>query len=131
MVCCGANRVLRGTAVWHSPHPSPPSGKLPLPARRLGGARGRVVPEGGHMTLIAVILGLHIPATLADSPTATPQSQGLGGTSWQLVRFQGSDDTALTPDVGTKYTIAFGNDGRVNVRLDCNRGSSAWHSAGP
>jgi len=32
----------------------------------------------------------------------------LSGTSWQLVKFQGSDDTTLTPDDRSKYTIAFG-----------------------
>ena len=83
------------------------------------------------MTPTAAIHLLLIPFIPSVPQVATPQTPGLGGTSWQLVRFQGSDDTALTPDVGTKYTIAFGNDGRVNVRLDCNRGSGAWHSAGP
>ena len=55
----------------------------------------------------------------------------LEGTSWQLVRFQGGDDTVLTPDDGSKYTIAFGRDGMVAVRLDCNRGRGAWRSPGP
>ena len=45
---------------------------------------------------------------------------GLGGTSWQLVRFQGSDDKLLTPDDPAKYTIAFGTDGSVSARIDCN-----------
>jgi hypothetical protein len=39
----------------------------------------------------------------------------LGGTSWQLVRFQGSDDKILTPDDKSKYTIAFGTDGRLDL----------------
>ena len=55
----------------------------------------------------------------------------LAGTSWQLVRFQGSDDTTRTPDDGAKYTIAFGTDGVLNVRLDCNRGRGTWKSGGP
>ena len=59
-----------------------------------------------------------------DAPT-------LEGTSWQLVRFQGGDDTVLTPDDRSKYTIAFGRDGMVAVRLDCNRGRGPWRSPGP
>lgn len=56
---------------------------------------------------------------------------GLGGTSWQLVRFQGGDDTVLTPDDASKYTMAFDEGGRVSVRIDCNRGSGAWKSPAP
>jgi membrane-bound inhibitor of C-type lysozyme len=55
----------------------------------------------------------------------------LGGTSWQLVRFQGSDDKLLTPDDPAKYTIAFGTDGSVSARIDCNRGRGTWKSSGP
>jgi heat shock protein HslJ len=54
----------------------------------------------------------------------------LAGTSWQLVRFQGSDNTTLTPDDGSKYTLAFGADGQVTARIDCNRGRGAWKSIG-
>ena len=54
----------------------------------------------------------------------------LAGTSWQLVRFQGSDDSALTPDDRSKYTIAFGADGQVTARIDCNRGRGTWKLSG-
>jgi para-nitrobenzyl esterase len=54
----------------------------------------------------------------------------LGGTAWQLVKFEG-DDTTLTPDDKAKYTLAFETDGRVSVRLDCNRGRGTWQSSGP
>jgi para-nitrobenzyl esterase len=56
------------------------------------------------------------------------QQAGLGGTSWQLVKFQGGDDTLLRPDDKSKYTLAFGADGRLSARIDCNRGSGAWKS---
>jgi para-nitrobenzyl esterase len=62
-------------------------------------------------------------------PQAPPD--GLGGTSWRLVRFQGGDGTILLPDDKAKYTIAFAADGNVSVRLDCNRGRGAWTSPGP
>jgi para-nitrobenzyl esterase len=55
----------------------------------------------------------------------------LGGTSWQLVKFQGGDDRVLVPDDPAKYTIAFGADGSVSARIDCNRGRGAWKSEGP
>jgi para-nitrobenzyl esterase len=55
---------------------------------------------------------------------------GLGGTSWQLVKFQGGDGTVLTPDDKSKYTLAFGDDGNVSARIDCNRGRGAWKSPG-
>lgn len=60
----------------------------------------------------------------------TPAGSGLAGTSWQLVRFQGGDDTVLTPRDRTRYTVEFGADGRVSARIDCNRGSGTWTSTG-
>ena len=68
-------------------------------------------------------------------PEVTPSTQDapadLGGTSWRLVRFQGGDGLTLTPDDKAKYTIVFGTDGRLNARIDCNRGSGTWKSSGP
>jgi len=66
---------------------------------------------------------------------AQTPSQGaaynLADTSWQLVRFQGGDDTILIPAEKAKYTIAFGTDGHVSVRIDCNRGRGTWKLSGP
>ena len=78
--------------------------------------------------LFLVTLGL-----LFGCAQIAPQAplDSLAGTSWQLVRFQGGDDTVLMPDDKTKYTIAFAADGIVNVRFDCNRGRGAWTSPGP
>ena len=59
-----------------------------------------------------------------------PAASGLAGTSWQLVKFQGSDDRVLAPGDGARYTLAFGADGRVSARIDCNRGSGTWKSDG-
>jgi heat shock protein HslJ len=61
---------------------------------------------------------------------ANQRATQLGGTSWQLVKFQGGDDTSLMPDDKSKYTITFGKDGRVSARIDCNRGSGTWKSSG-
>jgi para-nitrobenzyl esterase len=65
-----------------------------------------------------------------ETPTRNA-STDLGGTSWQLVRFQGSDDKTLIPDDRSKYTIAFNSDGSLTVRIDCNRGRGTWKSVGP
>lgn len=67
----------------------------------------------------------------APSSAQTPDPPTLNGTSWQLVRFQGGDDTVLTPKDKAAYTITFGDDGRVSARIDCNRGSGTWTSSGP
>jgi para-nitrobenzyl esterase len=82
---------------------------------------------------------MHVTSTLAllasvcltVSATAA-SAQSLAGTSWQLVRFQGADGTALTPDDRAKYTIAFDDRGDgMAMRIDCNRGRGTWKSAGP
>ncbi|HEX3251751.1 MAG TPA: META domain-containing protein [Pyrinomonadaceae bacterium] len=52
----------------------------------------------------------------------------LSGTSWRLVKFQGPDERTFAPDDKSKYTIKFGNDGRVVIRVDCNRGNSTWRA---
>jgi heat shock protein HslJ len=64
-------------------------------------------------------------------PAGETSSSGLAGTSWQLVRFQGGDGSALTPDDRAKYTIEFGAGGSLQARLDCNRGRGGWTSRGP
>ena len=69
---------------------------------------------------------------LADSALGqTTATSALAGRSWQLVRFQGGDDTIVTPDDRSKYTFAFGGDGSLTARLDCNRGKGTWKSAAP
>ncbi len=82
-----------------------------------------------------ILTGAHCkpaPEKPADvTPTPQAISAGLGGTSWRLVKFEGGDGLTLTPDERSKYTIAFGADGRLNARIDCNRGSGTWKSSGP
>ena len=68
---------------------------------------------------------------LASAQTPTARSSPLVGTSWQLVTFRGSDGKALTPDDGSKYTIAFAGDGTLSMKIDCNRAHGPWKSAGP
>jgi len=62
-----------------------------------------------------------------------PQSAvaALGGTSWQLVKFQGGDGKVITPAERASYSVVFAGDGSFAVRFDCNRGRGGWKSAGP
>ena len=63
------------------------------------------------------------------APQSADASGGtLIGVTWQLVKFQGGDDTLLRPDDKSKYTLAFGADGRLSARIDCDRGSGSWKS---
>jgi para-nitrobenzyl esterase len=67
-------------------------------------------------------------AIMACSQNAADGTNGLAGTSWQLVQFEGGDGRVLKPADPTRYTIAFARDGRVSARVDCNRGMSTWQS---
>jgi heat shock protein HslJ len=75
--------------------------------------------------------GNRVAAFTAGAQASTqPNSPSLAGTSWRLVKFQGSDGTTLTPDDRAKYTIEFGAGGQLTTRLDCNRGRGTWQSNG-
>ena len=65
----------------------------------------------------------------APAPASAPPS--LAGSAWRLVEFQGGDDTIARPDDPAKYTLAFGADGTLTARIDCNRGHGTWSSPGP
>jgi heat shock protein HslJ len=70
-------------------------------------------------------------AAFVGSDQGPRTSQTLARTSWQLVKFQGSDETTMTPGDRSKYTIEFGGDGQLIARVDCNRGRGSWKSSGP
>src|SRR5262252_5611690 len=76
-----------------------------------------------HFTSLNQSLVLPNKTGDASLKTGANQAAELAGTSWQLVKFHGSDDTILAPDDRAKYTIAFGADGRLIARIDCNRGT--------
>lgn len=77
------------------------------------------------LLLLAIACSVSTPAPPRSAATE------LGGSSWQLVKFQSSDGRILTPDDPAKYTISFGTDGNASARIDCNRGRGAWKSSGP
>jgi para-nitrobenzyl esterase len=77
----------------------------------------------------ATSLALLILALAAACAQFAPPPAGLEGTSWQLVRFKGGDGELLEPDERAKYTLAFGPEGVMTGRLDCNRARGSWKSA--
>ena len=78
----------------------------------------------GVMTLLAAC------STIAQTaPEGGPPP--LGGTAWRLVKFEGGDERTFIPDDGGKYTIEFHRDGRLTVRIDCDRGRGTWTSPAP
>src|SRR6476660_9006357 len=79
------------------------------------------VEEIMHSTMFAVLASMVAIGIQAQPPAVKKSESGLAGTSWQLVRIQYMDDKVLTPDDPAKYTLAFGTDGRVSMRIDCNR----------
>jgi heat shock protein HslJ len=81
------------------------------------------------LCLAALLLALLGNVGAQTAPPAV--AADLSGTSWQLVKFQGSNDKTLTPADRAKYTIMFDDDGSVSVRIDCNRGHATWKSTGP
>jgi len=83
-------------------------------------------------TTVPVLLLLVLPPEVSDSQSTSHKPPAtLAGTSWRLVRFLGKDGKNLVPSGKAKYTIAFGKDGQVNARIDCNRGHGTWKSPGP
>lgn len=74
------------------------------------------------------LAALLLLAACASAPQGPPP---LGGTSWQLVKFQGGDGKILTPDDKSKYTLEFAISGALNARVDCNRGRGTWNSSAP
>ena len=61
--------------------------------------------------------------------SARPEiSDPLAGTRWQLDSIEYMDDTTITPDDRTKYTLSFDNAGMAVMKADCNnlRGSYAF-----
>jgi heat shock protein HslJ len=91
------------------------------------------------LLVLGLLAGVLHCKPAAEQPASTPPTQGtprdapgdLGGTSWRLVKFEGGDGTVLKPDDPAKYTIAFGTDGRLSARIDCNRGTGTWKSSAP
>lgn len=65
-----------------------------------------------------------------QQPQIQPPVPTLAGSKWRLVHFQSSDDaigTKIPPNV-EGYEMEFLSDGRVMLKLDCNRASAQWQA---
>jgi heat shock protein HslJ len=128
--------VARAAGAWRNVATTPLGDRVQVRSARIEGGRLRVNALRAGPNDAACCPGQHVEWqwTLGGGRLNAVDTTGthpLAGTSWQLVRFQGSDDKTLTPDDRAKYTIAFGTDGSVSARIDCNRGHGTWISAGP
>lgn len=63
----------------------------------------------------------------SSTPLPAPVA-GLTDTRWQLVQFQSSDDAigVIKPQDATRFTMELAADGRVAMRVDCNRANGPW-----
>ncbi len=75
---------------------------------------------------VGIVLLIHVCAWAQQAPRDA--ADDLAGTSWRLVKFQGSE--TLMPDDPAKYTVTFDAGQAVSVRIDCNRGRGGWSSEG-
>lgn len=64
------------------------------------------------------------------APGPETATSGLAGTRWRLVDFQSMDDAQgrRAPSDRDLYIVAFGDDGRASLQIDCNRGSATWQA---
>ena len=88
-----------------------------------------------HNFILACALACALPFLVGLSGFATEGQRvaspaSLTGANWELVAIQSMDDAQGTvrPAEPARYTLEFGADGRVAVRLDCNRGSATWQA---
>lgn len=84
--------------------------------------------------VLTVRLCAFLPLTLllfsCALPTVSFSAQSLAGTHWELLSIQSMDDAQGTTRIAhpERITISFGTDGRLHLRLDCNRGTAGWES---
>jgi heat shock protein HslJ len=91
----------------------------------------RLTVVGDRLELLDAAGTRRAAFTAGSQTSASSSLTGFAGTSWQLVKFQSSDDTTLTPDERAKYKIEFAAGGQLIARIDCNRGHGTWKTTGP
>lgn len=77
--------------------------------------------------LTAATLGLAGTLGACAGP-GTSAADPLTGTQWELLSIQSMDDAQgrTLIDAPERFTLRFGADGQLVLRLDCNRGSGRW-----
>jgi heat shock protein HslJ len=74
------------------------------------------------------LCGLLLTAAALSQGTSPTAASELEGTSWQLVKIEGSDAKIHVPSERGHYLLAFAPRGELSARIDCNRGSGTWSS---
>ncbi len=82
------------------------------------------------MTHLRRLAAFGLATTLLGCASTAPPVPSLAGTRWHIEAFQSMDDAqgTLRPQDPTRWTLAFGADGRAVLRLDCNRGTATWQA---
>lgn len=79
----------------------------------------------------SIVVGLcMVLATACESTRPKPRSHPLLGTAWELVSIGSTDDAQgrIPIALPARFTLRFGPDRRVMLRLDCNRGVGSWRA---
>ena len=66
------------------------------------------------------------PVMMPPAMAASDGGEALAGRVWAWQRTQFSDDKVVTADAPERYTLEFMQDGRVQLRADCNRGGARY-----
>ena len=77
-----------------------------------------------RLTVEVLLLGAALTVAAGAQTPATPSE--LEGTSWELVKIEGSDGKLHAPQERSRYMLAFAPHGEISARIDCNRGSGTW-----
>jgi heat shock protein HslJ len=82
---------------------------------------------------IAVLVGIAalISATGDDDREDGSPAGDLEGVVWEWQELLGGDGSRIAPEDPSRYTIEFGDDGRLALLADCNRGSGRYEVDGP
>jgi para-nitrobenzyl esterase len=86
------------------------------------------------LILLAILLGFGLLVAgiiaWADDSGSLPASSSLVGPAWEWEEFLGGDDSIVTPDDPSQYTIEFAEDGSVAIQADCNRAFGTYEADG-
>jgi heat shock protein HslJ len=81
---------------------------------------------------VSVAAGLGLIASVvlllaqAQVPLQPPTDSEIGQRTWQWLRSDYADGTAVESSDPSVYTVAFQADGRMSIRADCNTGSASY-----
>jgi len=87
--------------------------------------------QNGELKQVSLLeLGTVEPGTAPAEVMTATKSADLSGVVWQWLGTTSETGKAVTPKFPEKYTLAFLLDGKVALRVDCNRGGGAYQMDG-